>query len=468
MKKLQAYLGPIAAGTAFLAAFGFFQFFYPYHLMRREQQTLFLFDWDYICQTYRGSGWLVRFVCDFVDQFFHLPVVGPVVIALALVGIGAAAYKICRHFMGKWPSLVVGALFFLWSFFRETENLYSTRYTLVMLGYLGLVLAAFQFRKAWAKAGAAAVLLAFGAWALGTPMHQYYGKLWGMPVLSYDKVIGLDTECDRENWDKVIRQSKKDLHITEASYCYNLAFAKKGMLSHELLNHSENYTNSLLLWIHTDKSVFSNCLAGEAWFQLGDMTLAEQSAIIALQASPKHSGARYVRRMARVNLISREYGAAQKYLGLLSKTLFYGKWARHWLAAIEDGSADEKLGVTRTKLAHSDFVYSTNISLRNVLLGLLEANPDNVMAREYLLCYDLLGGDLDYFIEDYAPDKPNAPLYQEAILIWLTQNDRPLEEEAPQWGVSQTTLDRLNRFFQRPEKYKNTYWYYYTDKASYE
>ena len=43
---------------AFLAAFGFFLFVYPYHLIRREQQTLFLFDWDYIRQTYGGTGWL--------------------------------------------------------------------------------------------------------------------------------------------------------------------------------------------------------------------------------------------------------------------------------------------------------------------------------------------------------------------------------------------------------------------------
>ena len=76
--------GSIAAAVAFLTAFAFFQFGYPYHLVRREQMTLFVYDWDYIFQTYRGSGWLARFASDFIEQFFHLPVLGPLFVALLL------------------------------------------------------------------------------------------------------------------------------------------------------------------------------------------------------------------------------------------------------------------------------------------------------------------------------------------------------------------------------------------------
>ena len=151
MKDWKRHIGPIASVLAFLAAYGFFQFAYPYHLMRREQMTLFLFDSDYIRQTYRGSGWLARFVCDFLDQFFHLPVVGPLVVALLLTAIGVVTYRIVRRFLGEWPSLAVAALVFAWSFLRETENLYSTRYTLVVLGYLALLLLALQPRKGWLR-----------------------------------------------------------------------------------------------------------------------------------------------------------------------------------------------------------------------------------------------------------------------------------------------------------------------------
>ena len=73
MKLNNRNINSLAAILAFLAAYCFFQFAYPYHLIRREQLTLFLFDWDYILQTYHGTGWLAAFASDFIEQFFHLP-----------------------------------------------------------------------------------------------------------------------------------------------------------------------------------------------------------------------------------------------------------------------------------------------------------------------------------------------------------------------------------------------------------
>jgi len=37
----------VIPGLALIVAFCFFQFAYPYHLMRREQMNLFMFDGDY-------------------------------------------------------------------------------------------------------------------------------------------------------------------------------------------------------------------------------------------------------------------------------------------------------------------------------------------------------------------------------------------------------------------------------------
>jgi hypothetical protein len=463
MKLFEKHTGKIAAGSAFLAAFAFFQFAYPYHIMRREQMNLFLFDWDYIRQTYKGAGWLARFTSDFLDQFFGLPVAGPLIVALLVTAVGAAAYGICRHFLGKWPSLAVGAAFFLWSFFRETENLYTTRYTVASLLFLVLILLALKFRKTWVKAVATVLLLALGVWSLGSPVHKYYGRAWGWPRIEYDKVIGLDTETYRENWDKIIKRSKKDLHITEASYCYNLAHAMKGDLGESLFNYAQKYSNSLFMFITTDLSQFSSSMVGEVWYHLGDMTLAEQSAIIGLQASPKHTGTRYIKRMAMVNLASGEQGAAQKYLRLLSGTLFYGKWAKRILAGHPDEETRAKIEDLHSKLAKekTDFVYNANL-FRPVLLGLLEANPSNDLAHTYLLCYDLLTFDLNHFMEDFRPETDTSAIYQEAVLIWLDSQGQLSEENAAKYGVGAGTLNRLARFMRYPDNYRNTYWYYFT------
>ena len=450
----------LASVLGFLVAFGFFQFAYPYHLIQREQNTLFLFDWDYICITYRGSGWLARFLADFAEQFFRLPVAAPLVIASLLTAIGYTSYRICRIFMESKPSMAVAAALFVWSFMRETGNLYITRYTIVFLGYLILILTALRFRKPAVRYAASALLALFGIWALGSPVHRDYGKLWGIPRIGYDRVMGLDVETSRENWDKVLQLSKVDLYTEEASYCYNLALAMKGRLGDDLFDHSQNHHYSLLFPASSDQTVMTNAMAGEAWFQLGDMTVAEQSAITSLQASPKHTGARYLVRLARVNLISGEDGAAMKYLTILGKTLFYGRWARSMMPGRQDEAVRVQLSDAHAKLARKDIVHQLDRP-REQLLGLLEADPTNAAARNYLLCYDLLTYDLDAFMQDFTPDMIKGRLYQEAVLLWLTLQGRLTPDEIARYGMDLSVSDRMNRFGLNPGAFKNTYWYYY-------
>ena len=460
------YSGPVCATLAFLGSFLFFQFAYPYHLMRREQLDLFLYDGGYIAETYRGAGWLARFAGDFLEQFFLLPIVGPLVVALLLTALGCVAYRICRRFMDHWPSLIIAILFFAWSFLRETGNNYMTRYTLAVLGYLSLVLLALRFRPVWLRYVALVPFLAFGVWAFASPYHPQYGKLWSVPKLDDERLFGLDMEVSRENWDKVLKLSEKDLYMEEASYCYNLALAMQGNLGNALLNHSQNHQFTLLFPVSAERAIFTNTLAGEAWFHLGDMTMAEQSAITSLQASPRHTGARFVTRLARVNLVTGEDAAAQKYLSMLARTLFYGEWARSMMPGRQDEATQAELAKARARLAGKDFVHQAE-NPRAVLLGLLEADPANSLARNYLLCYDLMCYDLDRFMADYEQERINARIYHEAILIWLSQNNRLTPEQVRSYGVDLSTVDRMDRFGRNPAKYKNTYWYYYM-KAMYE
>ena len=87
--------------------------------------------------------------------------------------------------------------------------------------------------------------------------------------------------------------------------------------------------------------------------------------------------------------------------------------------------------------------------------------PANPLPRHYLLCYDLLCYDLDGFIRDYEPDRLKARLYNEAILIWLSQQGRLNPEEVRGYGVDVSEVDRMGRFGRNPSAFKNTYWYYY-------
>ena len=437
-KETQFRTGLVAAALAFLGSWSFFLFAYPYHLMRREQQNLFLFDGAYIRETYRGVGFLGRFVSDFLEQFFLAAVPASLIVALLLTGIGVVVFRICRHFLGKWPSLGVAALFFTWSFLRETGNLYLTRYTVATLALLSLVLLALQFKNAWLKPVAAALLVGLGIWGVfGSPLHKIYGKAWSVPNLPYERVVGLDTETYREHWDKVLQLSKVDLYTEEASYCYNLALAMKGRLGDDLFDHSQNHHFSLLFPASSEQTVMTNAMAGEAWF-----------------------GARYLERLARVNLISGEEGAAMKYLTILGKTLFYGRWARSMMPGLQDETVRAQLSDAHARLARKDMVHQLERP-RELLLGLLEADPANAAARNYLLCYDMLTYDLDAFMQDFTPDMIGARLYQEAVLLWLTLQGRLTPDEISRYGMDLSVSDRMNRFGMNPAAFKNTYWYYY-------
>ncbi len=456
-------LEKITTASAFAVAFIFFQFAYPYHLMRREQLDLFMYDGNYIAQTYKGAGWLARFIGDFFDQFLYFPVLGPVLFALMLTAIGVVAYRICRHFLNKGFSFAIAAVLFAWSFLRETGIIELTRYSMAVLCYLAVILGVLQLKKLWQKV-AIIPILAVAVWAIGSPYHKDYGKLFNVPSLKYDKIIGMEVELTRGNWSKVRKLAKEDYHIYEGSYCYNLACAMEGELSENIFKYSQSGSKSLFLWVTDQESEFTNCLAGEVWFHLGDMTLAEQSAIVSLMGTPYHTGTKYLLRLAKVNMISGEDDAAQKYLQMLSKTLLYGKWARRTLAGDYDDETREWLESSRKKLVaqEDEFVYNTN-EWRPVLHKLLEADPSNKLAQEYLLCYDLLRRDLDSFMEDYSPEMSDAQIYQEAVLIWLTLQNKMNDEEIARYRISKQNVERLDRFYRVPGNFKGTYWHYFTE-----
>jgi hypothetical protein len=248
--------------------------------------------------------------------------------------------------------------------------------------------------------------------------------------------------------------------MVEASYCCNLAHAMKGDLGSTLFDHSQDHQFTLLFPVSSERAVFSNTLAGEAWFQLGDMTVAEQSAITSLQASPKRTGARFLVRLARVNLVTGEDAAARKYLDILARTLFYRKWARSMMPGHQDEATRAQLAEAHAKLIRKDFIHPSD-NHQAILKALIEADPGNTLARHYLMCYDLMCYDLDGFMKEYGKDLPAARNYHEAVLIWLSQQGRLNPEEVIRHGVSISEVDRMGRFGRNPNAFKNTYWYYY-------
>ena len=78
--------------------------------------------------------------------------------------------------------------------------------------------------------------------------------------------------------------------------------------------------------------IFSN----EVYFFLGDTNASQHRALIAMIFSPNHYSSRLLRRLVQINIINGEYKVAEKYLKILSKTLFHKKWAYNLLCMLND------------------------------------------------------------------------------------------------------------------------------------
>jgi hypothetical protein len=201
------------------------------------------------------------------------------------------------------------------------------------------------------------------------------------------------------------------------------------------------------------------------------MTMAERDAMLGMLFSPAHTGSRYLRRLAETNLVSGDYEAASKYLRVLLNSRADRQWALERFPDRWTPQYRMRIEEKRALMPRFDHIHGmdqTQITLRI----LLNSNPSNRMALDYLLCYDLLTKDLDAFIADYAPNLTASHLYEEAMLIFLAAKGGMTEENFNYYSISPTTLDLFNRFvtiYKRDEgsarnmgpEFRNTYWYYF-------
>lgn len=277
-------------------------------------------------------------------------------------------------------------------------------------------------------------------------------EAFGEPSESTEWLFSLAVEADRGNWDRVSELTEIDRKSDIGSYYHNLANAMHGCLADSLMYYYQPFERGLFLRLGGDVPRFEMAQTGEVWWQLGELTMAEHHTILGMIFSPSQRGERYFRRLAEINLAKGDEKAAQKYLNLLD-----GPVGDYWR--------------TRIPLAPKTDIIHSSGDVRTPLLALLEANPFNTMAYEYLLCYDLLTKNLDAFAVDYVPGRKNCRLFEEAALIHMAQTGKTGQEWIRHFGVDYETYQEFTAFsnaFQEgtamevlQKEFGNSYWFYY-------
>lgn len=470
----------IAAGVICLVGIAWFLFFYtlyPYHQYHKEQTTLFLLSTDAL-SAYAGQPALIACLAgDFLTQFYYFATGAPLILALIAVSTGWLSYLILRPWLPHGLALGAACLVMSWEMLRTSALVYPSASSLSLIGGLGLFLLyrAVKNRKIRALTGLAAALagyylLGYGiilfamlallqawvekkgypesvlllvivliipAWAgpqQGLPPAQAYPYpatgWWDTPDLSHERLLGMDTEASSGNWKKVTQLAQGAPDVQAATYYYNLANAVHGRLPEGLMHPGAPNIQGLFLPVTSQSSYLSTLFAGEGWFQLGDMTMAEHATLLGMIFSPDHHGTRMLKRLAEINLINGDEAAAMKYLRILSKTLFYRQWARDRMPGRESQEVRQWLATKRALIPQTDTLRTSTTDIVKSLRHLLRANPENLPARDYLLCFHLLTKNIPGFLEDYVPTPGQAPkrLYAEALLIDLVRRKAPADE----------------------------------------
>lgn len=144
------------------------------------------------------------------------------------------------------------------------------------------------------------------------------------------------------------------------------------------------------------------------------------------------------RNLAKCYIINEEYATAYKYIRKLEKTLFYKDLAKFYRQLVETNSTDnyqEFATIKSIKLKTNGLQAVENMasSFRN----LIEENPQNYLAFEFLMGAHLLEGDIEGIIMDYDLGKNlgyrKMPKHiQEALIFYVQQKNGNINNLPPQ------------------------------------
>ncbi|MBR5326554.1 MAG: hypothetical protein IKU49_08720 [Prevotella sp.] len=437
----------------------FFQFWYPYHFFYQEQNQIFLWSCDYLSTYFEKPGGLATLIGDFLTQFYYYLYIGAIILTVCLFLISITLYQALRNFkVSKIIALLLALVVMTFVAVCHFSTSYRLASTISILGWV-LMLWIVSLMRGWK------MRLIITALAL-LPCYLLFGIPQVKKIQSPDFILEKDFAVDCEyyfgNHDKVIKMVEGyDQWTNQMLFFYNLVQAQRGQLPDNLLKFTPTDLGTFYQ-IGPETPMLTIRNMNELYWALGDMTFTERAAMMTNVFSTNNRNVRMMRRLAECNIVSGDSLAAEKYLRILDNTLVYRKWADNLRQHGKEIYKEKIQMVNR----HDTITISDNAHF--LMMQLLDANPDNMVALDYILCSTLLLKDIGNFKRDYDrycidTGKPRLKsLYQEALCIYLAGTNAPQED----WQRYIQRQDVMQRFMEYNQqrghpKFKGTYWYYF-------
>jgi len=304
---------------------------------------------------------------------------------------------------------------------------------------------------------------------------------WVMKRYAYNPrnelLFRIDNNIQREEWNNVLKISSRypdsDRLIL---YFINLALYKSGKLGDEMFHYNQKDVS--YLWLAEPETDFPYFFGCNIFYHLGYTNKAYAWAYDAMVATGY--APRLLKQLVLTSLINDDNAIAEKYLNVLDQSLFYRKWAQHYLKYLSDPNLllqDQEIKEKRQLLLNKDFVANAN-NPDSVLVRLLDNHPDNRMAFEYYMASLLLNKNVSGIVANinnlkYYGYKEIPIHYEEALLEYMYSTHENVVPEG--YLIRKSTdqrfknfvnaytfnSDNLNLAAQKLYKpFGTTYWYY--------
>lgn len=193
----------------------------------------------------------------------------------------------------------------------------------------------------------------------------------------------------------------------------------------------------------------------DAFFRLGLMNNAEHLAYEVMESIGEYPA--ILRQLFFINVVKGNTETARIFLNVLSRDLFFGKWAKSYLRKLDEDpllSTDKLVQNLRSIKIGVDRVGT--FSVEETLQDLINKNK-NRMAFEYLMAYYLLSFQTEKIVQSirYLDDfnYSDIPrLYEEAIIIYINTTGESVNLYGR--GLSEDAVQRFMKFHDIFNSYK--------------
>ncbi len=460
-------------GVVALAAFAYFALCYQYHFYYKEQNQIFLLTAEFFGAYTSTPAWLANYIGDLLTTFFYYKFLGPFIVSMCIFLLGIYTYKALsfirlRHI--KTIACIVAVIVMLLEFAFHLDINYQLAAT---IGKTMLVVTIWQSifmykRCRWCAVQPiiifTLVTIPYGKY-YKADIKQYIGAIHAPePILESD--FAVDNEYYFGNYSRVldiVQHAPAERITKEMLFFYYLSAAQVGELPEHLLDFSNPYLGTFEnIGPQTPHILINNM--NELYWLVGDMTYAERAAMMNHVFSPQNRNVRMVKRMAEINLVTADTAAAMKYLRVLERTPIYRNWAQRHMPHNQSEVIKRQI-VTKQSLTNATDTMQYGDNAYVILTQLLNSNPANDAALNYLLCSDLLLKQMDTFWRDYNKYygmRQHRKLYDEALCIYLAGTNAT-QEQWQQAGISADVIARFDAYSQQRgnSSYSDTYWYYF-------